>query len=144
MTAVLQLKTRILGKLEAVYFLYRFSHSKGLAQLSVSPVQSHSPVPQSSPESSPPNRDGPVRGCFCLLCYNGDIIGHLKGSLSTVSTTNAMLAHCKSQEVNGIVIILNKTSHAPSLTLQVHDFQAVVSSYCLCSKQLYAHYRYSL
>jgi len=40
MTVVLQLKTRILGKLEAVYFLYRFSHSKGLAQLSVSPVPS--------------------------------------------------------------------------------------------------------
>jgi len=42
----------------------------------------------------------------------------------------------KSQEVNGIVIILRKTSHAPSLTLQVCDFRAVASSYCLCSKQL--------
>jgi len=48
MTAVLQLKTRILDKLEAVYFLYRFSHSKRLVQLSMSPV----------PQSSPPNRDG--------------------------------------------------------------------------------------
>ena len=84
-----------------------------------------------------------VRGCFCLLCYTG----HLKGSLSgsfTFSTTNAMLVHCKSQEVNGVVIILNKTSHTPSLTLQVRDFQAVVSSYCLCLKQLYVHYRYSV
>ena len=51
MKAVLQLKTRILGELEAVYFLHRFSHWKRLAQLTLSPV------PQSSPESSPPNRD---------------------------------------------------------------------------------------
>ena len=41
-TAVLQLKTLILGKLEAIYFLCRSS------QLSLSPV----------PQSSPPNRDG--------------------------------------------------------------------------------------
>jgi len=50
----------------------------------------------------------------------------------------------KSQEVNGIMIIIKKTSHALSLILQVRDFQAVASSYCLCSKQLYVHYRFMM
>ena len=52
MTAVLQLKARILGKLEAVYFLYRFSHSKRLAQLSPSPVPQSSPTVQSRVQST--------------------------------------------------------------------------------------------
>ena len=72
----------------------------------------------------------------------------LKGLSSgsfVVSTMNAMLAKTgKSQEVNCKVIILKKTSHALSLTLQVRDFRAVASSYCLRSKQLYVHYRYSV
>ena len=73
-----------------------------------------------------------------LLVY-GDIVGHLKGSLSgsfTVSTTNTMLVHCKSQEVNGIVIIL----HTPRLwpckfvifkQLQAATFWAQIS--CMCT-----------
>ena len=40
--------------MEAVYFLCHFSHPKWWAQLSLSPV------PQFSPKSSPPNRDGPL------------------------------------------------------------------------------------
>jgi len=49
-----------------------------------------------------------------------------------------MLVHCKSQEVNGIVIILNKTSQAPSLTLQVVVFKQLwaatvcAQSSCVC------------
>jgi len=52
MTAVLQLKTHILGKLEAVYFLYCFSHSKWLVQLSLSPVPQSSPTVQSRVQST--------------------------------------------------------------------------------------------
>jgi len=38
--------------LEAVYFLYRFSHSKRLAQLSLSPVPQSSPTVQSWVQST--------------------------------------------------------------------------------------------
>ena len=50
-----------------------------------------------------------------------------------------MLVHCKSQEVNGIVIILNKTSHALSLTLQFVIFKQLQAatvcarSSCMCT-----------
>jgi len=79
MTAVLQLKTRILGKLEAVYFLYRFSHSKRLAQLSVSPVPQSSPTVQShSPVPSPVHRIETAKILWLILCvvckhYSADL-----------------------------------------------------------------------
>ena len=50
-----------------------------------------------------------------------------------------MLVHCKSQEVYDIVIILNKTSHALSLTLQFVIFKQVQAatvcarSSCTCT-----------